>query len=227
MGQRKDYWGPLEALEQVAPDSSEIVKSVQNLPNIRYMYQCCMRAFPINIDIQPCKVQAQWVTSPRDRSLWLTALSLLLLKKNENLPCHRGVSTACLLCLNPQFKDEMCIALSQETKNSLKWAQIWLSLFYVFYVNLRAQYWPLDPFIAGHFLWILNFDSLLHQHWNSYRWGFKFLQTLWSWWGLFNKTKLWRLNSNYLFYFYTVCCKQQRTAPLLLLLSLVWRSIDL
>ncbi|XP_027038008.1 RUN and FYVE domain-containing protein 2-like [Pocillopora damicornis] len=35
LGQRKDYWGPLEALEQVAPDSSEIVKSVQNLPNIR------------------------------------------------------------------------------------------------------------------------------------------------------------------------------------------------
>ncbi|XP_020612593.1 RUN and FYVE domain-containing protein 2-like [Orbicella faveolata] len=35
LGHRKDYWGPLEALEQVAPESSEIVKSVQNLPNIR------------------------------------------------------------------------------------------------------------------------------------------------------------------------------------------------
>lgn len=38
LGHRKDYWGPLEALEQVAPDSSEIVKSVQNLPNIRYVH---------------------------------------------------------------------------------------------------------------------------------------------------------------------------------------------
>lgn len=38
LGHRKDYWGPLEALEQVAPESSEIVKSVQNLPNIRYMH---------------------------------------------------------------------------------------------------------------------------------------------------------------------------------------------
>ncbi|KAM7449926.1 RUN and FYVE domain-containing protein 1 [Porites harrisoni] len=35
LGHRKDYWGPLEALEQAAPESSEIVKSVQNLPNIR------------------------------------------------------------------------------------------------------------------------------------------------------------------------------------------------
>lgn len=69
LGQRKDYWGPLEALEQVAPDSSEIVKSVQNLPNIRYMYQCCMRTFSINIEVQGIKVQAQWVTSLRDRSL--------------------------------------------------------------------------------------------------------------------------------------------------------------
>ncbi|KAJ7381119.1 RUN and FYVE domain-containing protein 1 [Desmophyllum pertusum] len=34
-GKLLDYWGPLEALEQVAPDSSEIVRSVQNLPNIR------------------------------------------------------------------------------------------------------------------------------------------------------------------------------------------------
>lgn len=86
LGQRKDYWGPLEALEQVAPDSSEIVKSVQNLPNIRYMYQCCMRAFSINIEVQGIKVQAQWVTSLRDRSLWHTALSLLLLKKMQI--CH-------------------------------------------------------------------------------------------------------------------------------------------
>ncbi|PFX26487.1 RUN and FYVE domain-containing protein 2 [Stylophora pistillata] len=38
LGQKKDYWGPLEALEQVAPESSEIVKSVQNLPNIRDWY---------------------------------------------------------------------------------------------------------------------------------------------------------------------------------------------
>lgn len=37
LGHRKDYWGPLEALEQVAPESSEIVRSVQNLPNIRYV----------------------------------------------------------------------------------------------------------------------------------------------------------------------------------------------
>ena len=86
LGQRKDYWGPLEALEQVAPDSSEIVKSVQNLPNIRYMYQCCMRTFSINIEVQGIKVQAQWVTSLRDRSLWHTALSLLLPKKMQI--CH-------------------------------------------------------------------------------------------------------------------------------------------
>lgn len=38
LGHRKDYWGPLEALEQVAPESKEIVKSVQNLPNIRYVH---------------------------------------------------------------------------------------------------------------------------------------------------------------------------------------------
>ena len=37
LGQRKDYWGPLEALEHVAPESAEIVKSVQNLPNIKYV----------------------------------------------------------------------------------------------------------------------------------------------------------------------------------------------
>lgn len=36
LGQRKDYWGPLEALEHAAPESAEIVKSVQNLPNIKY-----------------------------------------------------------------------------------------------------------------------------------------------------------------------------------------------
>ena len=36
LGQRKDYWGPLEALEYAAPESAEIVKSVQNLPNIKY-----------------------------------------------------------------------------------------------------------------------------------------------------------------------------------------------
>ncbi|KAK2568300.1 RUN and FYVE domain-containing protein 2 [Acropora cervicornis] len=35
LGQRKDYWGPLEALENVAPESAEIVRSVQHLPNIR------------------------------------------------------------------------------------------------------------------------------------------------------------------------------------------------
>ena len=37
LGQRKDYWGPLEALENVAPESAEIVRSVQHLPNIRYV----------------------------------------------------------------------------------------------------------------------------------------------------------------------------------------------
>ena len=36
LGQRKDYWGPLEALEYAAPESAEIVKSVQNLPNVKY-----------------------------------------------------------------------------------------------------------------------------------------------------------------------------------------------
>ena len=36
LGHRKDYWGPLEALEHAAPESAEIVKSVQNLPNLKY-----------------------------------------------------------------------------------------------------------------------------------------------------------------------------------------------
>ncbi|XP_031548653.1 RUN and FYVE domain-containing protein 2-like [Actinia tenebrosa] len=38
LGQRRDYWGPLEVIDRISPDASEITRSVKNLPGIKTNY---------------------------------------------------------------------------------------------------------------------------------------------------------------------------------------------